>query len=199
MTFNKPTAPRVILGKQRVFGRRWKDKLDRKIAGHIQNATFVWYVVTNGTKFNDIVSPVLWQEYRCAYCDFYRDGGSQRTVEHWKEKINFPLQAFIWKNLYPACNSCQGYKGNWEPGLIRPDESNYSFNRYFVVNRLDGIISENPTANNYYKARAEQAIRVYGFNKGDLPELRKKYYKSWYKHVNSTPSSVNYLNYRFLW
>jgi len=199
MTFNRPVIPKTIVGKQRIFGRLWKDKLGRKKAGIIQNARFVWYVVINGIKFNDIVSPVLWQDCRCAYCDFFRDGGSQRTVEHWKEKINFPHQAFTWKNLFPACNSCQGYKRNWEPGLIRPDESNYSFDRYFVINRLDGKISENPLANNHDKDRAAQAIRIYGFNKGDIPELRKKYYKSWHKTISINPNSINHLNYRFLW
>lgn len=199
MTFNRPTVPKLILGKQRAFGRLWKDKLDRKKLGHIQNATFVWYVVTNGQKFNSIVFPVLWEEDRCAYCDFYRDGGSQQTIEHWKEKINFPLQAFIWKNLFPACNSCQGYKDNWESNLIRPDETGYSFNRYFVVNRLDGIISANPSANAFDKTRAEQAIRIYGFNKGDIPSLRKKCYKAWHKNVQSDPLFANNLSYRFLW
>ena len=71
----------------------------------------------------------------CAFCDGPLGIESRETVEHFRPKSKFPELAFAWENLFPCCDVCQSHKGErFDLHLLKPDDDDYHFERYFVVN-----------------------------------------------------------------
>lgn len=103
----------------------------------------------------------------CAFCDGRIGTESRETVEHFRPKSRFPSLAYQWDNLFPCCDMCQSQKREqFEEGLLKPDDTEFAFNSYFIANYKTGEIAPSPYADEQDRHRAETTIRIYGL---DLP------------------------------
>ncbi len=111
----------------------------------------------------------------CAFCDGRIGTESRETVEHFRPKSQFPALAYQWDNLFPCCDMCQSQKREqFEEGLLKPDDSAFTFGRYFVANYKTGELTPSPHANQEMQQRAEITIRIYGLNLPDRNKARKR-------------------------
>jgi uncharacterized protein (TIGR02646 family) len=114
----------------------------------------------------------------CAYCDGWpMDATGQPTIDHFRPKSRYPHLAFAWGNLFPSCDRCQGSNGKgdeWNEALLKPDDLDYSFERYFVYDMVSGWLEPNPAASAPDYERALVTIDLLGLNEGGRPALRKR-------------------------
>ncbi|MBK7937438.1 MAG: hypothetical protein IPJ82_10265 [Lewinellaceae bacterium] len=71
----------------------------------------------------------------------------------------------------------------FDDALLRPDEPDYSFERYFICNFSTGEIEVNPAASEIDQQRADVSIRLFGFNLEGQPFSRIREWKSFEKQV----------------
>lgn len=136
-------------------------------------AEFRW-PVREGRPLNALLMPPLARMTgdRCAWCDDFlvrRD-----TVDHLRPKSRFPELAFAWDNLFPACTGCQGRQDRWDDRLLKPDDLNYRFYRYFKYDASTGRLEPNPTAAPEEADRAKVTIALFGLNDPRLVEDRRR-------------------------
>jgi uncharacterized protein (TIGR02646 family) len=112
----------------------------------------------------------------CSYCDgFPIDAYSEKEVDHFKPKADFPSDAFDWVNLYLVCTGCNKAKlAEWNPLVIRPDEADYAFERFFIVDALTGELKPNPGATVDEQERATETIRVFNLRRSGLCSERRR-------------------------
>lgn len=134
----------------------------------------------NGVKLplNQLLLPTLIQQTQehCSYCDSWPPRIGDNTIDHFRPKSDsrFYGEVCQWENLYYACNDCQKAKGTqYDPLLIRPDETDYSFERYFLYNFRTHEIEINPLATESDQARADTTIRILNLNEIGLTKKRK--------------------------
>jgi uncharacterized protein (TIGR02646 family) len=144
----------------------------------------------------------------CAYCDgFPLDDTSYETIDHFLPKALYPEFAYEWKNLYLVCVKCQEKKesnfdirvdrATYQDELLRPDESGYRFERYFLFNYENGHIECNPHASAIDQARAHYTIDALGLNKDGRPKSRKRILRLFAAHP-SEERNLGDWPYRFL-
>lgn len=121
----------------------------------------------------------------CAYCDGYPlDDTAFETIDHFLPKHRYPFLVYAWENLYLACPMCQEKKearfdtridpATYQEALVRPDDPEYRFERYFHFDYKEGTIEVNPRASAADRERAAYTIRCLGFNEGSRPLMRKR-------------------------
>ncbi len=133
----------------------------------------------------------------CAFCDEILGTGSRETVEHFrpKSKIQFQSLAYQWDNLFPCCDMCQSQKREqFNDGLLKPDETDYAFMRYFVVNFKTGEIEPSPHADQQLQNRAKITIQIYGLN---LPARNSARKREWEHFCRDPKPLLDDYNYRF--
>jgi uncharacterized protein (TIGR02646 family) len=110
----------------------------------------------------------LMTQGHCAFCDGFLGRESRETVEHFRPKRRFPELAYDWGNLFPCCDRCQSEKKEqFDDRLLKPDDMDYDFSRYFLINFTTGKLEPRPDATATDQARARTSIQLYGLN---LPE-----------------------------
>lgn len=115
-------------------------------------------------------------QQHCAYCDGYplHVTGLQ-TVDHFQPKSKFPLLAYVWENLFLACEKCQRHKGDQDAaGLLRPDDPGYRFENFFDYQEKTGELRPNPAAPEPARARVQVTIDTLGLNRDGRPVARRK-------------------------
>lgn len=152
------------------WGREWQQR-------RLENtsAVFQWKTV-DGVRVNQTIMPDLVEQSagHCSFCDAYPvSPPSIDTIEHFKPKSEFPINAYQWSNLYYCCVFCQRKNGAYQSEIIAPDENDYAFDRYFMWSYTDGLIMVNPLASPHDKARAQLTIDYFRFNEGH-PAQRKE-------------------------
>ncbi len=131
----------------------------------------------------------------CAFCDGLLGTESCETVEHFRPKSRFTDLAYQWDNLFPCCNRCQSQKREqFEDGLLKLDEADYSFNSYFMVNYKTGEIEPSPHATSPMQERAKVTLNIYGLNLSPRNSARKRELEHY--HRDPAPILDDY-NYRF--
>jgi uncharacterized protein (TIGR02646 family) len=111
----------------------------------------------------------------CAFCDGPVGTESRETVEHFRPKSHFPKLAYQWENLFPCCDVCQSNKlERFDEGLLKPDASDYGFNRYFVVNYQTGELEPAPYASEEEQRNAQTTLVLYGLNTPARKQARKR-------------------------
>ena len=133
----------------------------------------------------------------CAFCDEVLGTGSRETVEHFRPKSNIQFQslAYQWDNLFPCCDLCQSQKREqFEEGLLKPDEADFAFARYFVVNFKTGEIEPSPHADQPLQDRAKITIQIYGLN---LPTRNNARKREWEHFCRDPEPFLDDYNYRF--
>ena len=161
--FTRLSPPQYLAENWEIWGNRYAQNKAEN-AGH----TFQW-ATHEGQRMNLKLLPFLTSQTQnhCSYCDAYPMKISDETIDHFKPKgdARFYHLAYHWENLYYCCADCQ--KAKWEQfsdDLVRPDATDFSFNRYFIVNYLTGEIQASPTATVDEKRCAEETIRILGLN-----------------------------------
>ncbi len=131
----------------------------------------------------------------CAFCDGGLYVESLCTVEHFRPKSTHPELTYAWQNLFPACNGCQSAKGSkFDEALLKPDDEDYDFAKYFQLNYLSGEIEPLESASQADQVRADVTIRMYGLNKYAILSGRKHERKHW---VSREPSERVLDDFRF--
>lgn len=108
----------------------------------------------------------------CSYCDSIMRYSSRDTIDHFQPKSRFPELAYNWGNLYLCCDGCQRKGIDYDPNVLRPDESGYSFAQYFRYCR-DGVISV-VAINDIDRQRARITITVLKLDHKDLEKNRQQ-------------------------
>lgn len=131
----------------------------------------------------------------CAFCDGLLGAESRETVEHFRPKSQFQSLAYQWDNLFPCCDMCQSQKREqFDDGLLKPDETDYAFMRYFVVNFKTGEIEPSPHADEPLQNRAKVTIQIYGLN---LPARSSARIREWEHFCRDPEAKLDDYNYRF--
>ncbi len=172
--FDRGPAPEWLLQRCEGWGIRWEAALKEK-------AQFRWPTL-EGEPVNRKLLPVLKRQVQdhCSFCDGYPiSPPGLETVEHFRPKSTFPLEAYRWENLYYCCNFCQAKKGEtYEECILRPDDGDYAFRRYFWFDYTTGTIEVNRKADPQDQLRAEATLRLYGLN-DDHPRWRRMSAHRW--------------------
>jgi uncharacterized protein (TIGR02646 family) len=140
--------------------------------------SFRWPTI-NKIKLNEFALPLLRQQTQehCSYCDRYFDFSADHSIDHFKPKSDERFYSYVckWDNLYLCCNHCQRAKGSqYDEDLLRPDEKDYWFHRYFVYNSRTNQIDINPDTSEDDKRTAEKTSQILNFNNADYNRARKK-------------------------
>ncbi len=129
----------------------------------------------------------------CAFCDGAIGVESRETVEHFRPKSAFPDLAYEWNNLFPCCDMCQSNKREmFDPDLLKPDEPEYAFNKYFVANFSTGEIEPSPHSDDSERRKAEVTIRIYGLNLPARKIARKRTWENYRRDPKPCPDDYNY-------
>lgn len=168
----RPEAPAFLAEHGNAWSERWAARRAEDPA-----ARFRW-VSYEGTAVNLHVRPLLaaMTAGHCAYCDASELGAvSLETIDHFRPKDAFPLHAYAWANLFPACDVCQNTKGNqFVDELLKPDDDEYTFERFFLYDVKTGELEPNPGARAEDQRRAAETIRIFGLNLHGRPTSRKR-------------------------
>jgi uncharacterized protein (TIGR02646 family) len=110
-----------------------------------------------------------WHHNKCAFCE--TPLLEEREIEHFRSKTQHPLAAFIWRNLFLICGSCNRGKGSEDhEGCLKPDREDPA--DYLWVNPISRKIEPKPGIPEIARQRAATTIVRY---KLDRPELKKLY------------------------
>ena len=173
MPCTRPQVPQV-LDQANSWTDAWNTRRQNDSA-----AAFKWPIVDK-KPLNQHLLPDLMKmtAEHCAYCDGWPLGTTgQPTIDHFRPKSQFPDQAFQWPNLFPSCERCQGQNGkadNWHNDLLKPDATDYTFERYFRYDPSSGRLEPDPEAPAEDQTRAKTTIDLLGLNSGSRPKSRKR-------------------------
>lgn len=176
MKLHRPDPPDWLTAKY----ERWGFEYERKKTAN-PSYKFAWRMYQR-VRINVHLLPLLIEmtSDHCSFCDGYpmRSFGGN-SIEHFKPKSNpmYYRLAYQWENLFLSCPVCQEKKHeDFDDALLKPDEIDYDFSRYFVIDLVTGIINPNPAATVEEKKRARTTIEMYGLNLFDRPETRKQFF-----------------------
>jgi uncharacterized protein (TIGR02646 family) len=106
----------------------------------------------------------------CSFCDSHPIGtSSTQTIEHYLPKKEFPLKSYQWENLFFCCNQCQT-NANSIKGFkytLKPDDSDYSFDKYFWFDASTGKIEILEDKDDEIKISCNDFLIRYGINDKD--------------------------------
>ncbi len=176
MKLHRPGSPDWLTSKYEQWGLKYE-------ANKLANPShkFAWRQ-HQGERINTLLLPLLIEmtSDHCSFCDGFpmRSFGGN-SIEHFKPKSNprYYRFAYQWDNLFLSCPVCQGKKHeDFDDALLKPDELDYDFSRYFVFDLSTGIINPSPAGNEEEKKCAKITIDIYGLNLFDRPETRRLFY-----------------------
>ncbi|MBL0019428.1 MAG: hypothetical protein IPP17_24105 [Bacteroidetes bacterium] len=167
------------------WGREFKEFLDGGKTKGV-GVNFSW---RNGTREPLRFALEAQTAAHCSFCDAHPVGeSSDETIEHYEPKVQFPLHAYRWENLFYCCRVCQNEANAKEfIETLRPDAQGYSFEKYFYYDAMSGEpkVMENLTRDESEKALA--FLKRYGIiDNPKRRQSRKDNYKN-IKHALSDP------------
>jgi len=109
----------------------------------------------------------LMTDDHCSYCDGHPiDDTGEATVDHFRPKALFAKLAYAWTNLFLTCSACNHAKGErWDELLLRPDDSEFRFERYFECDFATGQLAPAPIASSEEQERARRTIEILRLNR----------------------------------
>ena len=169
--FERMPAPPFLLPRWEHWGIEWEQRHNDNPA-----ARFHWHTADR-EPVNQKLLPALKAQVQnhCSFCDNYPiSPPSNDTIEHFRPKTKFPREAYQWENLYYCCNYCQQKKREaFDEALLRPDASDFSFDRFFRWDYTLGTLEVNEQASEVDQHRARVTIDLYKLNDGH-PLLRRR-------------------------
>jgi uncharacterized protein (TIGR02646 family) len=98
----------------------------------------------------------------CSYCDGHPlDATGVETVDHFRPKGHAAFYELVctWDNLFLTCTACNlAKRERWNEALLRPDDADFRFERYFEVRFDSGMLEPAAAANAAEQQRARQTI-----------------------------------------
>lgn len=171
-------TPRLQIGRKLVWPQFDLEQIDEILARHLRADT---------------------QEH-CSYCDqiiTYETADEQ--LDHFQPKSDYPELAFTWSNLFLSCTECNSEKSNrFSQHLLRTDEAEYSFLRFFIYNPVNGIIEVSPHADEVERVKAETMLDIVGLNRGGRPASRTRTFKACFRGYAAGDVGIDDLSYRFI-
>lgn len=176
----------------------WGLQYEEKRNDNTKSNDFKW-ASFNGTRVNLLIEDDLkdMTQNHCAFCDFFPLRQPGRTIEHFRPKSLFPRDSHLWSNLFYCCHSCQEKGEQFDKSLLKPDEEDYDFSRFFIC-RFDGdaiYLKPNPRATDQEQNSASITIDLYGLNRFERPEDR---FRVWRQFNDSNNPIIDEFPYRFL-
>jgi len=184
-------APKWLEKKWEEWGRQWAQ---RYAATH-RSSIFKWrqYQNKNDKELRELLA--LMTKNHCSFCDAYPMGRRiPYTIEHFRPKTRFPLLAYKWENLFLCCGICQQKGDAFDERLLKPDEDEYHFDHYFVINWESGELMPNEGQNVGNQIRAKITIQLYRLNENGKPEDRLEELNKW---PDSAKPNIDEWAYRF--
>jgi len=165
-------------------------------------AQFSWYQ-HEGRPVNQHIIPILKQQTQdhCSYCDGYPPVLGDDTIDHFQPKGDplFHHHAYTWGNLYVACAHCQRAKmEQYSTDLLRPDEQEYRFERYFIYNFNTHHVEVDPSATEDYQRRAALTIRIFQFNHTGKVAMRRNEFERWIYKKREENAHIDDFAFRFM-
>jgi uncharacterized protein (TIGR02646 family) len=158
--------------------------------------SFQWKT-RNGKPINQHILPLLkaMTADHCAYCDGYPVGQmSLETIDHFRPKSVYPELAYQWQNLFLCCTRCQAAKKEeFSDHLLKPDEADYDFNRFFIMNFDSGEIEVNLLATDPDKVKASYTIELLDLNAKAVCISRQRELRSYDPAYNLDSCCYRYL------
>jgi uncharacterized protein (TIGR02646 family) len=164
-------APEWLNEKWQEWGKEWAEKCKKK-----RNPSFRWRRHKNKGRKELERELSSMTQHHCSFCDTYPMGKRlESTIEHFKPKFKFPLEAYKWENLFLACRLCQKGKGDrFDEKLLKPDNDDYLFEKYFEIDWFTGELKPNRLAPDADQERARVTIELYRLNANGKPEDRQE-------------------------
>ena len=189
MKIERSECPQWLEENWERWGRQWQAKRDNPN----RRNDWQWYKY-NGQKVNLLILPLLKQmtKNHCSFCD---QKLRRETVEHLKPKSQFPLESYKWENLFVCCFDCQVRYDKYDENLLKPDELDYEFGKYFIYDYTTGEIKPNEKADLIERRRAEITIELYRLNELGLPEARLLWSNNW---QNLRDVEIDLIPFRFI-
>ena len=166
----KGNAPNFLTEElQNKLGELYKSNRESKGKSHKFNYWHLAEYEINGqTLYQKILEAFrIMSKRHCFYCDGFPPKRGDETIDHFKPKSKsaFYLDVCRWENLYYACNHCKiSKRTQYNQLLLRPDEIEYNFLKYFEYDYIENEILVSRTADELSKQRAKETIRIFDFN-----------------------------------
>lgn len=183
---------------------RWQDWGERYAQNKTTNPSHVFQWATHQQqKVNQRLLPSLIAQTQnhCSYCDYAPPRFGDDTIDHFRPKGNprFYRLAYQWENLYFCCNHCQRVKmEQFDDRLLCPDEMQYRFERYFLLDTRTFEIQPNLAATPDEQQRAMITIEIFGFNHEGQKAHRKMTWKLYHDSKDLSPDERDDLAFRFM-
>ena len=194
MKLLRPDAPQWLTENSVKWGQAYQKKLT------VGNTAFSW-AQHQGENVRDRLLPLLREMTRnhCSFCDgFPIESLLGETIEHFKPKSQFPLESYAWGNLFLCCHICQKKGDEFSQLLLKPDEREYEFDRYFEFDPETGQLAPNRyNQNPNDQERAQVTITLYRLNDFNRPRARKLELKKFAANADDG-LSVDDFSYRFI-
>lgn len=115
---------------------------------------------------------------RCAYCDGSSiDAMGEAQIDHFhpKSREEFYELVCAWENLFLTCSACNKAKiDDWNEDLLRPDSTDFTFERYFEYRSDTGELQHNGAASTGEQRRARATIEMLKLNRPGACTLRRQ-------------------------
>ena len=172
----------------------WGREYERYLISHKKNEVGFSWRKGIYTKLRNELN--LLAKEHCTFCDGYPFDMSKETIEHYRPKNIFPLEAYDWNNLFYSCDSCQSY-ANKTPfeETLKPDHRNYLFDAFFYVDLEDfkiKVLEILEQSNKKLFDKSNSFLERYGLNHKNRVARRrnlyrdlKLYFKEEYGEINS--------------
>lgn len=114
----------------------------------------------------------IWHHNKCAFCE--APLLAQYEIEHFRSKAKHPLAAFIWRNLFLICRTCNQSKGSENhEGCLKPDRDPPA--DYLWINPTSLKVEPRPGVSGEARQRAVNTIKRYRLNRPELKKLYERY------------------------
>ncbi|MDM8542046.1 hypothetical protein QUF90_13245 [Desulfococcaceae bacterium HSG9] len=184
-------APQWLEKKWEEWGKRWAQRYAKTQLG----SSFTWYTNQKKSRPELVEKLAAMTKNHCSFCDAFPMGRRiPYTIEHFRPKTKFPLLAYKWNNLFLCCGLCQQKGDAFDEQLLKPDEDEYHFDHYFVINWDSGELMPNEGQSADNQMRAQITIQLYRLNANGKPEDRLEELNRW---LDSAKPNIDEWAYRF--
>jgi uncharacterized protein (TIGR02646 family) len=137
---------------------------------------------------------------RCSYCDGHPlDATGAEAVDHFRPKSHPDFYELVctWTNLFLTCTACNHAKREqWDDALLRPDELDFRFERYFEYRFDCGKLEPAAAASSEEQHRAGRTIDIFDLNRAGACASRKRWV-AWMRSL-VTANDLDDCAYRYL-
>lgn len=122
----------------------------------------------------------------CSYCDGHPLGAiGVEAVDHFRPKSRQEFYELVctWTNLFLTCTACNHAKReHWDEALLRPDDGDFAFERYFEYRFDSGELHPSAAASPEEQYRARRTIEIFKLNRADVCAHRRRTVR-WIRHL----------------